>query len=66
MMPTDQAVEEGRAHDGIEADGTVNPHKAGLRMGWFDNDRNPSKEGETGAEWVPDVINPFLGNKLNF
>jgi hypothetical protein len=35
-------------------------------MGWFDDDRNPTKEGEPGAEWVPDVINPFLGNKLNF
>jgi len=66
MMPTDQAVELGRAHDGYEADGTFNPNKSGLRMGWFDDDRNPSKEGEPSAEWVPDVINPFLGNKLNF
>ena len=66
MMPTDQAVELGRAHDGIDADGNLDLNKKGLRMGWFDDDRNPSKEGEPGAEWVPDVINPFLGNKLNF
>jgi hypothetical protein len=66
MMPTDQAVELGRAHDGIDADGNLDLNKKGLRMGWFDDDRKPSKEGEPGAEWVPDVINPFLGNKLNF
>jgi hypothetical protein len=66
MMPTDQAVEMGRAHNGLDADGNLDLNKKGLRMGWFDDDRNPSKEGEPGAEWVPDVINPFLGNKLNF
>ena len=51
---------------GIDADGNLDLNKKGLRMGWFDDDRKPSKEGEPGAEWVPDVINPFLGNKLNF
>ena len=35
-------------------------------MGWFKGVGVRSAEGEDGAEWVPDVINPFLGNKLNF
>jgi hypothetical protein len=66
MMPTEQAIELGRAHDGYEADGTFNQNKSGLRMGWFKGVGVPSAEGEEGAEWAPDVINPFLGNKLNF
>jgi hypothetical protein len=69
MMPTDQAIALGRADDGINEDGTINPNKKGLRMAWFasgSDSRVASGSGETPTEWLPDVINPYLGNKLNF
>ncbi len=66
MMPTDQAVELGRAHSGVEADGSINDNKRGLRMAWFKDDGTRGLESDADTDWVPDVINPFLGNKLNF
>ena len=65
MMPTEQAITLKRAHDGKNEDGTIDPWKHGLRMTWFDSEGKANVHANTGT-WAPDVINPYIGNKLNF
>ena len=67
MMSTDQAIEEGRADDGKNDDGSIDYNKKGLRMAWFNTDTNEkTTKDDPKAQLLPDVINPYLGNKLNF
>jgi len=70
MMPTEQAIELGRAHDGIRPDGEFSEYWKGTRMAWFSGSDGKtmtySDPGTGDAKYLPDIINPYFGNILNF
>ena len=67
MMPTEQAEELKRIDKGIKEDGEIDYNRKGNRMAFFNTDTNEkTTEDDPNAKWLPDPINPYLGNKLNF
>ncbi len=67
MMPTEQAETLKRVDPGIKEDGEIDYNRKGNRMAFFNTDTNEkTTEDDPKAKWLPDPINPYMGNKLNF
>ncbi len=67
MMPTEQAESLKRIDDGKKEDGSIDENRKGLRMAFFNEDTGEkTTEDDPKAKWLPDPINPYLGNKLHF
>ncbi|SVA89260.1 uncharacterized protein METZ01_LOCUS142114 [marine metagenome] len=67
MMPTEQAETLKRIDSGIKEDGEIDYNRKGNRMAFFNTDTNEkTTEDDPKAKWLPDPINPYIGNKLNF
>ena len=67
MMPTEQAETLKRVDLGIKVDGEIDYNRKGNRMAFFNTDTNEkTTEDDPKAKWLPDPINPYMGNKLNF
>ena len=67
MMPTEQSEVLKRVDTCIKEDGEIDYNRKGNRMAFFNTDTNEkTTEDDPKAKWLPDPINPYMGNKLNF